>query len=193
MFKIQICGSWFSEKHINRATLVIISAGMLIALVLELAFAHRPSVVMTLITAIVVSALPILIRTTRELLKLNFSVGILAVLSIFTALMLREFWVAAIVILMLAGGRSLEDYATRRASFVLSALAKRMPQVAHRLNSDDSQADIPTSSIGVGDRVILYPHELCPVDGVGVPGKFCTSLIERNWNQKVPLCLTHEN
>ncbi len=170
MFQIPICGHWFSEKHINRTTLIIISAGMLIALFLELALRHKPTVAMTLMVAIVVSALPILIRTTRELLKLNFSVDILAVLSIFTALMLREFWVAAIIILMLAGGRSLEDFATRRASSVLSALAKRMPQVAHRLSSDDSLTDIPTASIEVGDRMLLYPHELCPVDGIILQG-----------------------
>src|SRR5690349_3617136 len=111
MLKIPIYRNWFSEKYINRTTLIIISAGMLIALFLELALRHRPTVDMTLIVAIAVSALPILIRTTRELLKLNFSVDILAVLSIFTALMLQEYWVAAIVILMLAGGRSLEDFA----------------------------------------------------------------------------------
>lgn len=84
--------------------------------------------------------------------------------------MLREFWVAAIVILMLAGGKSLEDFASRRASSVLGALAKRMPQIARRLSANGVSTDIPTGSIGVGDRVVLYTHELCPVDGTVLEG-----------------------
>ncbi|HEV2486840.1 MAG TPA: heavy metal translocating P-type ATPase [Terracidiphilus sp.] len=123
-----------------------------------------------LLVAIGVSALPLLIGTMREVLRLNFSVDILAVLSIVTALLLQQYWVTAIVILMLAGGKSLEEIATRRASSVLSALAKRMPQIAHRINADSSVADIPTEAIEVGDRVILYPHELCPVDGLVLQG-----------------------
>ena len=161
---------WFSERLVNRTTSIIISLGMLVGLSVQLLFQHKPTVTITLLVAIAISALPLLIGTTREVLKLNFSVDILAVLSIFTALMLQEFWVAAIIILMLAGGKSREDFATRRASSVLGALAKRMPQVAHRLNSNGTATDIPTSSIAVGDRVILYPHELCPVHGTILQG-----------------------
>lgn len=170
MLQFPIFGGWFSEKLINRTVSIVIAAGLLVALGAQFVFQHKAAVNISLLVAIAISAVPLLVGTTQEVLKLNFSVDILAVLSIFTALMLREFWVAAIIILMLAGGKSLEDFATRRASSVLSALAKRMPQVAHRLDSNGKETDIPTGSIEVGDRVILYPHELCPVDGTILQG-----------------------
>ena len=55
---------------------------------------------------------------------------------------MREWLVSAIVVLMLAGGRALETFATRRASSVLQALAKRMPVSAHRQEASGI-VDIP--------------------------------------------------
>ena len=71
---------------------------------------------------------------------------------------------------MLSGGQTLETYATRRASSVLGALAKRMPEVAHRVNANRAVVDVPSGEIAVGDLVMLYPHELCPVDGIVMDG-----------------------
>jgi cation transport ATPase len=49
------------------------------------------------------------------------------------------------VVLMLSGGTTLEEYATRRASAALDAMAKRMPTVAHRLqNSALSNVELNT-------------------------------------------------
>ena len=160
---------WFQATAIHRTICATISAGMLTALIaLMLQRTHAANII--LLAAIGICSLPILFETAREILKRNFSVDILAVLSIATALLLHEYWVAAIVILMLSGGKTLEGIATRRASSVLSALAKRMPQIAHRIKPDGSPEDVSTESINVGDRVILYPHELCPVDGTVVQG-----------------------
>ena len=161
---------WFDNAVINRTSSIIISAGMLAALTALFVFRHQATADLMLLVAIAVSALPILMVTVREVFRLNFSVDILAVLSIVTALILQQYWVAAIVILMLAGGKSLEEVATRRASSVLSALAKRMPQIAHRVSSDESTVDVSTEAIEVGDKVVLYPHELCPVDGLVLQG-----------------------
>lgn len=161
---------WFDDAVAHKTVAIVISAGMLIALAALLFFHHQQTVNIVLLSAIVVSAIPLSIETVREMLKMNFSVDILAVISIVTALILHEYWVAALVILMLSGGKAIEEIATRRASSVLTALAKRMPQVAHILNLDGSTKDVSTESIRVGDHVILYPHELCPVDGLVLEG-----------------------
>lgn len=161
---------WLEGSVAHRIVALIISVGMLIALSTLLLFDNKQAVNSILLTAVAISVLPLLIETAREVLKLNFSVDILALLSIVTAILLREYWVAAIVILMLSGGKTLEEIATRRASSVLNALSKRMPHVAHRMNSDGSEVDVPTELIEVGDHIMLYPHELCPVDGTVLQG-----------------------
>ncbi len=70
---------------------------------------------------------------------------------------------------MLSGGQALEGYATGRASSVLSAPAKRMPQTAHRAGA--SPSDVPMDTIAVDDELSIYPHEICPVDGVVATGQ----------------------
>jgi heavy metal translocating P-type ATPase len=161
---------WIDGSIAHKTTSIIISLGILTALCALLLFHDKGAANIILLAAIAVTLLPLLIETIREVVRLNFSVDILAVVSIVTALLLRQYWVAAIVILMLSGGKALEELATRRASSVLSALAKRMPQVAHRIDADGLAQDVPTEAIEVEDVVILYPHELCPVDGTVLQG-----------------------
>ncbi|HUX45994.1 MAG TPA: heavy metal translocating P-type ATPase [Terracidiphilus sp.] len=123
-----------------------------------------------LLGATLLAVVPLCVDLFSEVAKGNFSVDLLAFLSIASALVLGEFWVSAIVVLMLSGGKALEEYATRRASSVLSALARRMPQIAHVLQLDGSIADLASESIAIGQQVVLYPHELCPVDGIVLSG-----------------------
>ena len=122
-----------------------------------------------LLAAIAGASVPLLISLVQQVFKGNFSVDILALLSIVTSLVLGQYWVAAIVVLMLSGGQALEGFATRRASSVLNALAKRMPQTAHRAGA--AVADVSIDTIVVGDELLIYPHEICPVDGLVVSGQ----------------------
>ena len=131
---------------------------------------HDPHVVNILLcVAIAGASVPLLISLVQQVIEKNFSVDILALLSIVTALILGQYWVAAIVVLMLSGGKALESYATERANSVLSALAKRMPQTAHRVGAVVSDVSIDT--IAVDDVLMVYPHEICPVDGMVVSGQ----------------------
>jgi heavy metal translocating P-type ATPase len=99
----------------------------------------------------------------------EFGSDLLAGISIVTSLVLGEYLAGALVVLMLSGGSALEDYAMRRASSVLDALAKRMPSIAHR-REGVSMIDLPVEQVRSGDELVVLPHELCPVDGVVLEG-----------------------
>lgn len=113
---------------------------------------------------------PLVVLLSKKLWQREFGSDFLAGISIVTAVFLQEFLVATIVVLMLSGGTALEDFATRRASRVLDALAKRMPSVARR-KKDDGFTDIALSDIQVSDVLVVFPHEICPVDGVVIEGQ----------------------
>ena len=119
---------------------------------------------------LVAGGLPLLLRLARSLARLRLGADWLAGISIVTAALLGEYLVGAIVVLMLSGGAALEDYATRRASHVLEALARRLPQVAHRLEGGQV-VDVSLADLAVGDEVRLMPHEVCPVDGEVIDGQ----------------------
>lgn len=122
-----------------------------------------------LILALLTGGLPVLVRLTRKLFEREFGSDHLAGLSIITSVILGEYLVGVIVILMLSGGTALEQLASRKASSVLDALARRMPQVAHR-KVGHSVSDVKLENIAVGDTLVIFPHEICPVDGVVIDG-----------------------
>ena len=84
-------------------------------------------------------------------------------------MLLGEYLAGSIVVLMLSGGEALESYALKSASSVLAALAQRMPSVAHRKRGSEI-LDVALEEIAVGDALVVYPHDICPVDGVVIEG-----------------------
>lgn len=122
-----------------------------------------------LVIALLAGGLPLVVRLTRKLFALEFGADHLAGISIVTSVILGEYLVGVIVILMLSGGSALEQFATRRASSILDALARRVPEVAHR-KVGPNVSDVRLADISVGDLLVVFPHEICPVDGVVVEG-----------------------
>ncbi len=160
----------------RRDTLIALATTVAIALHLILRFAVGDTVVPAgaanwpLWLALAGGGLPLLVSLARSLARGQFGADWLAGISIVTAALLGEYLVGAIVVLMLSGGAALEDYAVRRASNVLEALAKRLPHVANRVE-DGHLRQIPISDVRIGDELRLLPHEICPVDGEVVQGQ----------------------
>jgi heavy metal translocating P-type ATPase len=145
-------------------------AAILLHLVLRyISNAPRTAWQAPLIVALIAGGLPLILRLTRKLLQREFGSDHLAGVSIITSVILGEYLVGVIVILMLSGGTALEQLASRRASSVLDALARRMPQVAHR-RTGTNVSDVKLGDIAVGDTLVVFPHETCPVDGLVIEG-----------------------
>lgn len=127
-----------------------------------------------LMVAVALGGGPLVFDLLLKAWRRDFGSDFLAAISIVTAVALGEWLAAAFVVLMLSGGAALERYAVRTASAVLEALAKRVPSIAHRrTGSHPSQAvteDIPSQAVEVGDVLEIFPHEICPVDGVVLSG-----------------------
>jgi heavy metal translocating P-type ATPase len=122
-----------------------------------------------LILGLVVGGVPLLFDLIKHILKLEFGADLLAGISIVTAAILGEYLAGVIIVLMLSGGETLESFAVNRASSALDALARRMPTIAHRQKQGQSE-DIELSDVNVGDILIIFPHEICPVDGEVIDG-----------------------
>jgi heavy metal translocating P-type ATPase len=113
--------------------------------------------------------IPLLIPLTRKLLRGEFGSDLLAGISIVTSVILGQYLAGAFVVLMLSGGTALEVWASGRASSVLDALARRMPQFAHRKGAT-KLTDVALHDVRIGDVIVVFPHEVCPVDGEVLTG-----------------------
>src|SRR5689334_2024506 len=153
-------------------TLIAILAlgAIFLHLVLRYAFNVPRSVwQVPLLVALIAGGLPLVVRLTRKVFEREFGSDHLAGISIVTSVILGEYLVGVIVILMLSGGTALEQFASRKASSVLDALARRMPETAHRKIGNEL-LDVSLGEISVGDTLVVFPHETCPVDGVVIDG-----------------------
>lgn len=131
--------------------------------------ASEKSANLPLLIAIIIGGIPLLFSLVRRIATGQFGSDLIAGMSIITSVVLGEYLAGAVIVLMLSSGTSLEELAARRASSVLNALAKRMPQTAHR-RTDSRMSDISLSDVRVGDALEVFPHENCPVDGTVVEG-----------------------
>jgi heavy metal translocating P-type ATPase len=123
-----------------------------------------------LIVVLLAGGVPLVIDLAKKAIAGEFGSDLLAGLSIITSAITGEYLAGSIVVLMLSGGTALEQYATRRASAVLGALAKRMPSIAHR-RAGAQIVDVGLNQVRVGDVLVLLPHEICPVDGTVIEGR----------------------
>jgi heavy metal translocating P-type ATPase len=158
----------------SRETLIAVLAVAMIALHLLLRYAW-PELGPTwlplspLWTALVLGGIPLVWGLLQKMLQRQFGSDLLAGISIVTSVLLGEYLAGTLVVLMLSGGEALEAYAVRSASSVLRALSKRMPAVAHR-KLNGVVEDIPLDQLRIGDTVIVFPHETCPIDGTVLEG-----------------------
>ena len=131
--------------------------------------AGAPAARIPLLVVLAAGGIPLVLALLWRMLHGELGSDLLAGISIVAAWILGEHLAGSIVVLMLAGGEALEQYAVRRASSVLHALMARMPQSAHR-RQGDVPVTIALDAVAPGDEIVVLPHETCPVDGVVVSG-----------------------
>src|SRR6516164_2986907 len=154
----------FSAKETYISLLA--AGGILLHLIFQYGLHTATSLSMPpLYVILALGGVPLVVDLARKAIRLEFGSDLLAGASILTSVALGEYLVGSIAVLMLSGGTALEQYATRRASSVLQSLARRMPRVAHR-KDEKGVSDINIEDIAIGNSLVVFPHEVCPVDGV---------------------------
>ena len=106
----------------------------------------------------------LIVSIVQALRRREAGADVLALLAIGFALALGEFLTAAVVSLMLASGRALEDYARARARSEMTALLSHAPREARRLEGGQwTRVDL--DAIVPGDRLLVRHGEVVPADG----------------------------
>lgn len=101
----------------------------------------------------------------QALVRGRIGLDLLAIVAIISTVLVGEYWASLVIVLMLAGGKALEEYANARARRELTALLSRVPTVAHQLAADGSISDVPVTHVVPDMDLLVQPGEVIPVDG----------------------------
>lgn len=142
----------------------------LVALILQygLNLQFYAQILVTVVGAVI--ALQMFIEMIGTLKSGSYGVDLLAITAVVATLAVSEYWAAMVILVMLVGGDSLEDYAAKKANSELKALLDNSPQIAHKL-VDDDVVDLAVDEVLVGDKLLVRPGELVPVDSHIVKGE----------------------
>ncbi len=119
--------------------------------------------------AAIVNVLPLLAGMYHDLRSGKYGIDLLAATAIITSVILHEYIAAMIIVVMLTGGESLEDYAENRAKVELDALMERAPKTA-RLIRGRKEVEVPIKQVVPGDKLIIRPGEVIAVDSIVLEG-----------------------
>lgn len=153
-------------KEYKQFGFVIVS--VIVALILQLAGLQSVAHVVLAISALI-NVVPLVWGMIQDIRMGTYGVDILAATAIISSILFREYWAGIIIVFMLTGGEALEDYAEKRAQSELTALLERAPQKAHVIRGR-KELDIPVAEVNVGDKIIIKPGEVVPVDAVILEG-----------------------
>lgn len=95
------------------------------------------------------------------------------------------FEAAAMIVTLILLGRYLEARAKSKTTEAIQHLMGLQPQVAH-LKTANGIADLPIQQLRLGMRVVIYPGEKVPVDGVVYSGK---SIVDESMLTGEPLAV----
>ena len=146
----------------------IATLATIIGLILQFSSQHTAAKWLLSIVALG-ETLPLLWGMWQDFRSGSYGLDILAATAIVASVLLGQYWAAIVVVLMLTGGESLEDYAEHRAKSELDALLKHAPQQAHVIRKGKT-VDVKVSELRVGDKIIIKPGEVVPVDAVIIEG-----------------------
>ena len=136
-------------KNWKKLILVFVIAG--VALIAYFGF-NQPFLARLIVTiAGGVLAFSMLIEMIKTLRSGSYGVDLLAITAIIATLLVGEYWASLIIILMLVGGESLEDYANGRAH---RALLDKSPDIAH-VQKGDKVVDLPIDHVEVGSHLLI--------------------------------------
>lgn len=99
----------------------------------------------------------------------RWGVDILAIIAVVSTMIVGDYWAAWMILIMLTGGDSLEDYATSQADKELRSLLQNSPRIADKLVNGKIE-EVKVDDLKIGDTVLIKPGSQVPVDGEIIKG-----------------------
>lgn len=103
--------------------------------------------------------------TIQSIIHKKFALDYIALLAITVGIVSGHFLVAAVIVLMLSGGITLEEYGTSLAKKSLTALTNRIPNDVYLWKNNHITKKVSIQSITIEQDIAIRKGEVVPLDG----------------------------
>jgi Zn2+/Cd2+-exporting ATPase len=166
------CAREPEEKSIRPILIRTFIAGILVAIsvITEQGIFSTPEIaIYSSIIALLLTAYPILKEAVSGLIGGERNVCELASIAIVGALLIGEFTAAAEVAIILTVGELAEAYTYARSKGDIRGILARNPRYGYVIRNKEI-IPVPVREILVGERVMIRPGDMIPVDGIVIEG-----------------------
>ncbi|WEV39843.1 heavy metal translocating P-type ATPase [Lactobacillus sp. ESL0681] len=117
----------------------------------------------------IMMSISLLLEIVTDFKSGRYGVDILAVIAVVSTILIGDQWAEWMILVMMTGGQTLEDYATGQADRELRSLLDNSPSIANKI-VNDNLVSVDVEQLKLNDHVLIKPGEQVPVDGKIVKG-----------------------
>lgn len=117
----------------------------------------------------ILMAISLLGEIIRDFKSGRYGVDILAVIAVISTILIGDIWAEWMILVMMTGGQTLEDYATGQADKELRTLLSNSPTIANKIVNQEL-ISVDVDQLNINDHVLIKPGEQVPVDGKVISG-----------------------
>lgn len=104
--------------------------------------------------------------TYDSLTRGEFALDYIAILAILVGIISGQYIVAAIIVLMMAGGNTLEKYGVDKAKEALTWLVDRIPNEVTTVDKSGNYSNLDRWSVEIWSQILVRKWEVIPLDGI---------------------------
>lgn len=144
---------------------VVVLLGMVVAGIFKLAGMEYIYMGL-LLTVTALGSYQLIKESIESLIRREYILDYIAVLAILVGLITGEYFVAAIIALMLSTGRTLEDYGVKNAKRALTNLINRIPDEVLLWKNEAIGERVKIKDVKLNQEIFIRKGEVIPLDGI---------------------------
>ena len=164
------CGHSHSHKKDDKLSLPITIIGAILIAVSFLPFLSENLKMLFLAAATVICGVTIFGDALKALKNKEIGETLLLLIAVVAAILLGEFFEAAVVTVLFRVGEQMEEYASGKSRKSIESVFSIVSDTANLVMPDGEIQKIDADEIEKGNILAVFPHEIIPADGIVTKG-----------------------
>lgn len=164
------CGHSHSHKKDDKLSVPITLLGAILIAVSFIPIFSAAVKTVLLISATVICGIPVFLDALKALKNKEVGETVLLLIAVIAAILLGEYFEAAVVTVLFRVGEQMEEYASGKSRKSIESVFSIVSDTANLVMPDGEIQKIDADEIEKGNILAVLPHEIIPADGIVTKG-----------------------